>query len=356
MKKHPESDNSSLNITDCLLSWYQKNARKLPWRETADPYAIWVSEVMLQQTRVETVIPYYQQFLKSFPTVAALATAPEHDVLKAWEGLGYYRRAKLLLKGAKEVVNRFNGQLPADLKALASLPGVGPYMSGSLASIAFNLPVPAVDGNVIRLVTRILAWEEDAGTANSKRMITNWVRRQFPDDNAANFTQALMEIGALICLPRNPRCLECPLFRYCKAAGDRPERFPVKKVSREIPAERRIVLRITWNGKHLLFQRPKKGLMAGFWEYPNLVAQPDEDALALAKHWAKEQLGKIPEIGFNCTMTHVYTHLRWNMEIFDAEWREEIAPREINGGIWCLPAEEKELLRVAFVRRLNANQ
>ncbi len=341
-------------ITTHLLSWYHQNARKLPWRQTRDPYKIWVSEVMLQQTRVETVIPYYQKFLNRFPTVEALAAASEDEVLKTWEGLGYYRRAKLLHKGAAVVVNELNSVLPADPKELGSLPGIGTYMAGSIASIAFNLPVPAVDGNVIRVVTRMLAWEEDAATPNSKREITRWVCGQFPPGQAGDFTQALMEIGALICLPRAPHCQKCPLSRFCKAFGANPERFPVKKTSREIPVERRVVLRITWNQKRLLFQRPKDGLMAGFWEYPTIVAGPNEDALTLAEKWALEYLGAIIPFQFLGNMTHVYTHLRWNLEILDGDWKEKREPNPIKKGLWLLPEEEAGLPRVAFIRRLTS--
>ncbi len=348
------SHNGQPEITVDLLSWYHQNARKLPWRQTKDPYKIWVSEVMLQQTRVETVIPYYEKFLNRFPTVEALAAASEDEVLKTWEGLGYYRRAKLLHKGAAVVVNQLNSLLPADPKELGALPGIGTYMAGSIASIAFNLPVPAVDGNVIRVVTRMLAWEEDAATPNSKRMITKWVCGQFPPGQAGDFTQALMEIGALICLPRAPHCRKCPLSRFCKAFGANPERFPVKKTSREIPVERRIVLRITWNQKRLLFQRPKDGLMAGFWEYPTIVAGPNEDALTLAKKWGLEHLGAIIPFQFFRNMTHVYTHLRWNLEIFNGDWEEKREPNRINNGLWLLPEEEAGLPRVAFIRRLSS--
>ncbi|HBF40172.1 MAG TPA: A/G-specific adenine glycosylase [Firmicutes bacterium] len=346
--------NKQQEISTYLLSWYHQNARKLPWRETKDPYAIWVSEVMLQQTRVETVIPYYKSFLQQFPTVDALAAASENEILKAWEGLGYYRRAKLLLKGAQEVVKNFNSRLPDDPKALASLPGVGTYMSGSLASIAFNLPVPAVDGNVIRVVTRILAWEEEASTPSAKRQITDWVRQQFPLHQAGDFTQALMELGALVCLPRAPRCHDCPLLQYCKGTLDNPERFPVKKIAREIPAERRIVLRIRWNQMRLLLQRPKEGLMAGFWEYPTLVAGTVDDALELAEKWAQKQLGVSLHFIFFRAMIHEYTHLRWNLEIFDGEWKEKKQPKLIDGGFWFSAEKERQLPRVAYIRKLNS--
>ncbi len=337
-----------------LLAWYQRWARPLPWRDTNDPYAIWVSEAMLQQTRVETVIPFYHRFLNRFPTIQDLAAAPEEAVLKSWEGLGYYRRARLLQQGARDVLTRFNGKLPADPDLLKSIPGIGPYMAGALASIAFNIPIPAIDGNVIRVVTRILTWEEEARTARSLQVIHHWIMEQFPTDAAREFTQSLMELGALICLPKKPRCLHCPVQSNCQAAGNVPERYPTKKIAREIPSERRIILRIQWNEKHLLVRRPETGLLAGLWEYPNIAAKLNEDALTLGARWTHDQLGRILEFRFISTMTQVFTHRRWDLEIYAAEWKENQAPRTPPNSDWFLQTEEAALPRVAFVRRLQS--
>lgn len=310
----------------------------------------------MQQTRVETVIPYYHRFLEEFPTIEALAAAPEQSVLKAWEGLGYYRRARLLQQGAQTVITRFEGQLPADAEALKAVPGIGAYMSGALASIAFNLPVPAVDGNVIRVVTRILAWEKNANTAHSLKTITLWVKEHFPAEAAGEFTQSLMELGAMVCLPRNPRCSQCPVSSYCRAMAttDDPARFPVKKASRPIPAERRIILRISWNGRNLLLKRPETGLLAGLWEYPNLMAKINDDPYKLARCWTEKQLGKALEFKFLSAMTQTFTHRRWDLEILATEWPENIPPPPVlpESG-WFSREAEQELPRVAFVRLLE---
>jgi A/G-specific adenine glycosylase len=355
MSKHQLSTNgATADLTRNLLNWYHKNARPLPWRSTNNPYEIWVSEVMLQQTRVETVIPYYHRFLEQFPTITALASAPEQTVLKAWEGLGYYRRARLLHQGAQVVINRFGGKLPADPAALKTIPGIGAYMSGALASIAFNLPVPAVDGNVIRVATRILAWEEDSSTARSLKAITLWVKDHFPPEAGA-FTQSLMELGAMVCLPRNPYCDQCPVRSNCQVAltDDDPLRFPVKKASREVPAQRRIILRITWSGRHLLLKRPETGLLAGLWEYPNLSAEKDDDPYQLARRWTEKQLGKTLEFQFLSSMTQTFTHLRWDLEILEAEWPDSSIPVFLSESGWFLPEEKQKLPRVAFVRLLE---
>jgi A/G-specific adenine glycosylase len=355
MSKKPFSNtNTTEDVTRDLLLWYQNNARPLPWRSTNDPYQIWVSEVMLQQTRVETVIPYYHRFLEQFPTMNALAAAPEQSVLKAWEGLGYYRRARLLQQGAQTVISRFGGKLPADANALKTIPGIGTYMSGALASIAFNLPVPAVDGNVIRVVSRILAWEEDSSTAHSLKIITQWVKNHFPPEAGA-FTQSLMELGALICLPRSPHCSQCPVYSYCQVmlTGGDPQRFPVKKALREIPTERRIILKITWNGRRLLIKRPETGLLAGLWEYPNLLAQTGDDPNQLARSWTQTQLGQALEFQVLPPMTQTFTHLHWDLEIFKAEWPAGSDPAVVPGSGWFLPEEERQLPRVAFVRLLE---
>jgi A/G-specific adenine glycosylase len=334
-----------------LLAWYRANKRELPWRERSDLYSVWVSEAMLQQTRVETVIPYYQQFLKTFPTMRELAEAPEAQVLKAWEGLGYYRRARLLQSGVREAVARYGGEVPADPALLAELPGVGPYMAGALASIVYNLPEPAVDGNVLRVVSRILAWEEAIESPRSKEKVRKWVQERFPDDSAGDFTQALMELGALICLPRRSHCNECPVTSYCKGFKAGPERFPVRKKETAIPSEERLVLMITWNEKHLLRQRPKTGLMAGFWEYPHELMAGD--SLLQAAAWATQWLGREVNFHFRRKIKHTYSHLHWELYIFQGEWPGKEPPRTPPDCGWFTPEEEAALPRVAFVRKMQ---
>jgi A/G-specific adenine glycosylase len=339
-------------FTGALLEWYAQNARDLPWRKTSDPYAIWVSETMLQQTRVETVIPYYLRFLQQFPTLSDLAAATEAEALKAWEGLGYYRRIRLLHQGVCEVVSRHQGVIPASPEQLLALPGVGPYMAGAIASIAFGRPTPAIDGNVQRVVARQLAWGEPVEFAKSRARLRAWVLERFPPARRGDFTQSLMELGALVCLPRNPRCGECPVEQYC-LGNEQPQCYPVKKASRPVPAERRLVVVIDWNGRRLLQQRPDTGLMAGFWEYPHLLAPRDAEALKLVSEWSRDVLGVPLEFQYLDRMTHIYTHLRWNLEIFKARWRGLKPPPTPERAGWFTPAEEAALPRVAFLRKLQ---
>jgi A/G-specific adenine glycosylase len=252
-----------------LLSWYQKRRRPLPWRESRDPYAVWVSEVMLQQTRVETVIPYWHRFLARFPSVEALAAADLSDVLKAWEGLGYYGRARNLHKAAGEVVDRFGGCLPDGVEALRSLPGFGPYMAGAVASIAFGRPEPLVDGNVARVLTRLFAIAEPPAKPAVSRRLWEIAREMVPRDDPGGFNQALMELGATVCTPRAPRCGACPLAKGCAAyAKGRPEAYPVKVARRAVPHHDIAVGLVARGGKLLLVRRPEGALLGGLWEFP----------------------------------------------------------------------------------------
>ncbi|MGB8955280.1 MAG: A/G-specific adenine glycosylase, partial [Tumebacillaceae bacterium] len=200
-----------------LLAWYEENKRDLPWRRTRDPYAIWVSEVMLQQTRVETVIPYWHRFLEQFPTIDALAKAPEEQVLKAWEGLGYYSRGRNLQKGAQAVQERHHGIVPDALDEMLALPGVGPYTAGAVLSIAYDRPVPAVDGNVFRVLSRIFLIEEDIMKPKTRKTFEGIAEFMIPEGYAASFNQGLMELGATVCIPKNPRCALCPVREQCSA-------------------------------------------------------------------------------------------------------------------------------------------
>lgn len=245
-----------------LLKWYRKYKRKLPWRETKDPYAIWVSEIMLQQTRVDTVIDYYHRFLKKFPTIAVLAKSSEQDVLKQWQGLGYYRRAKMIHKAAKDVSQNYGGKLPATRDALQKLPGFGPYTSGAVASIAFDKPVPAVDGNVKRVLSRVFATHESVDPI---------ALQAAQNDSPSDWTQALMELGALICIPKNPKCLVCPVQKNCKAyETSSVEKYPllIKK------AKAKEVFAVTWmiqdlsTKKILIQKRPENGRWSNMWEFP----------------------------------------------------------------------------------------
>lgn len=245
-----------------LLAWYKKFKRDLPWRRTKDPYRIWVSEVMLQQTRVETVIDYYQRFTKKFPTIDSLSKANEHDVLKQWQGLGYYRRAKLIHRAAKEVSKKYNGELPTTRSDLSELPGFGPYTSGAVASIAFGEKVSAVDGNVKRVLSRIFATHENIES----------IAEQAADvEHPSDWTQALMELGAIICVPKNPKCLICPVSKECVAFQTQTvEQFPQvskKAKTKSIYATISMIQHPT-QYKILIQKRGDEGRFAGMWEFP----------------------------------------------------------------------------------------
>jgi A/G-specific adenine glycosylase len=253
-----------------LLHWYRLNQRTLPWRGDPNPYAVWVSEIMLQQTRVEAVIPYFEKWMRLFPTVQALAAASEQDVLNAWEGLGYYSRARNLHKAAQLVVEKYHGEIPRDLEELRGLPGIGRYTLGAIASIAFDRNVPALDGNIKRVYARVFDIAEPVDSSAGDKILWDLAEKYLPKQHAGDYNQALMDLGATICIPQNPRCLICPLMKLCKARqngtqNQRPVKSPKKEVPHHINAAGVIINR----GKVLLAKRPSKGLLGGMWEFPN---------------------------------------------------------------------------------------
>jgi A/G-specific adenine glycosylase len=289
----------------------------MPWRETKDPYKIWISEIMLQQTQVATVIAYYNRFIDRFPSVESLAQASEDEVFKLWEGLGYYSRARNLMKCAKEVTADFDGIFPSDLKVLKSLPGIGPYTAGALMSIAFNQPFPAVDGNVMRVLARHDHIAEDISQPRSKRIFEEIVLKRIPEDTSS-FNQALMELGALICLPRNPKCEECPVRSTCIAFEKQIQHeLPVKTKKTKQKKEKMAFLWIEMNEKILMQKSDSTGLLAGLWTLPRLRVEKDENiesviAGYLTTHYQMELIGA-EEIK---TSMHVFTHKIWEMTLF----------------------------------------
>lgn len=323
-------------VAEALLSWFAQNARELPWRrEPRDPYAVWVSEVMLQQTRVETVLRYFEPFLEAFPDVAALAEAPEDALMKRWEGLGYYRRARLLQKGARAVVERHAGALPRDAAALDALPGFGPYTVGAVGSLAFGLPLPAVDGNVLRVVARLIALQADVTTPEGRRLVERWVRAHQPPERAGAFNEALMELGALVCAPTAPRCDACPLAPQCEARSRGAQsRHPVR-AAKTPPTPVRVALAIARRGDALLLEKREEGLLAGTWGLPWVEVGEGEDARAkLARHveLLTDGTAHVSERAAR-RGRHVFTHRAWAMEAYDVhahgargEWR---APDEV---------------------------
>lgn len=271
-----------------LLAWYKANKRDLPWRRSRNPYHIWVSEVMLQQTRVETVIPYFHRFLEKFPTVEALAEAPEEHVLKAWEGLGYYSRARNLQAAVREVHEQYGGIVPSEKEDITSLKGVGPYTAGAVLSIAYNKPEPAVDGNVMRVLSRFFVLEDDIAKPATRVKIERLAQELIPEGEASDFNQALMELGATVCTPRSPHCLTCPVMERCGARLEgREAELPLKTKAKPPRPEARAVALVEGSGPHagklLVRQRPTDGLLARMWELPHVALAPAPGADTAAK-------------------------------------------------------------------------
>ena len=301
-----------------LLAWYRKNARDLPWRNTQDPYRIWVSEIMLQQTRVAAVLGYYARFLEAFPTVEALAAAPEEQLMKLWEGLGYYSRARNLQRAAKLVTDR--GGFPDTYQGLLTLPGVGEYTAAAIASAAFARREAAVDGNVLRVVTRLTDCRDDVTLPQTKQNIRSQVRAVFPEAeaDARIFNQALMELGATVCVPNGPpKCLLCPVREWClgRARGT-AESLPVKPAKKSRRVEEKTVFLLLREGRVALRKRPEAGLLAGLWEFPNVEGTLDEAAAAQAvRSWGLE-----PKDWKNrLTARHIFTHVEWHMTCYTLE-------------------------------------
>ena len=322
-------------FSERLLAWYDIHRRSMPWRGTKDPYAVWVSETMLQQTRVETVIPYFRRFMEAFPDIRTLAEADTGMVLKLWEGLGYYQRARNLQKGAQQVTDQFHGSLPRDAEALRRISGIGPYTAGAIASIAFGLPEPAVDGNVIRVISRAFGIRENTGIPSVRRMLSDTVRRVIPPERPGDFNQALMDLGAGICVPGTPDCDLCPLRELCDAlaAGDEEE-LPVLP-RKNPPKEERwdVLILLDESGRVLLYQRPEK-LLQGLWCFPMLPG--GETAAALPAAIRRKWRLKAEQARYLRDARHIFTHRVWQMKLWTARVRGE-AP---DGMRFC---SEKEL-------------
>lgn len=299
-------------IVSPLLQWYDTNKRKLPWRDDPTPYRVWVSEIMLQQTRVEAVKPYFERFLNELPDLEALARASEDRLLKLWEGLGYYSRVRNLKKAAKVVMEQYGGVLPGDAKELKKLPGIGEYTAGAIASIAYGRPEPAVDGNVLRVLARLTADERDIREPMVKRLAAENLREIYPAGRCGDFTQALMELGATVCLPNGaPLCGQCPLASSCAAQREnRQSSLPVVSPKPARRTEEKTVFLILHGGKAALQKRPEKGLLAGLWEFPWAPGNlSEQEAQKVLKAWGCSEVGldRLP------AAKHVFTHVEWRM-------------------------------------------
>lgn len=334
-----------------LLNWFAIYQRDLPWRRTRDPYRIWVSEVMLQQTRVETVIPYYQRWFEQFPSLFSLAEAPEEQVLKAWEGLGYYSRARNLHAAVKEVATRYGGEVPDDSAAIASLRGVGPYTAGAILSIAFNRSVPAVDGNVMRVLSRLFLIRADVMQPKTRQEMELLAQTLIPPGQASAFNQALMELGAMICSPTGPKCLSCPVAEHCRARGEGvQEELPVKTKAKA-PRPVSVVAGVIRRGDRVLItRRPPDGLLGGLWEFPGGEI-PAESSWEQGLHrQIQERFGMELEVeALLIRVKHVFSHLVWDLRAYTARPAQHSpVPAEGESIRWVLPQDlEQYALPVA---------
>lgn|SRR5699024_2434635 len=319
-----------------LIEWYQFNKRDLPWRQDQDPYKVWVSEIMLQQTRVDTVIPYFQRFISKYPTLYDLAYAEEQDVLKSWEGLGYYSRVRNLQTAVREVEAAYGGEVPDDPKQLGKLKGIGPYTKGAILSIAFNQPEPAVDGNVMRVLSRVLKIEDDIAQSKVKKQFEGYASELISHDDPSSFNQGIMELGALICTPKEPMCMFCPVQKHCRAFQEGMEQeLPIKskaKKQKKIPYT--VLLIHNERGEYLIEKRPENGLLANLWQFPMVpIAEIGKDHMV---NWFEMEYGIDVELSDKKgDLKHVFSHIIWQLEIVAA----------------TTPSKETEDKRVRFVSR-----
>jgi A/G-specific adenine glycosylase len=324
-----------------ILNWYQQHARVLPWRQPPgrglpDSYAIWVSEIMLQQTRVETVIPYFERWMGQFSTVNALAEAPEQTVLSAWEGLGYYSRARNLHKAAKLVVSQYNGELPHDIPELRKLPGVGRYTAAAIASIAFGQDVATLDGNLKRVFSRVFDVSQPADSPAGEKALWSLAEEHVPTGRAGDYNQALMDLGATICLPKNPLCLLCPLAELCQArALGVQEQRPVLKPKPLVPHKIKGAAIIVRDGQTLLNQRPAEGLLGGLWEFPSAEVDADS-AEAVSTAIETGYRLKVRPLARMDAIRHAYTHFK----LTQIPWRCELIHIPADSALKWVPVPE----------------
>jgi len=342
-----------------LLAWYDENKRDLPWRRSKNPYHIWVSEIMLQQTRVDTVIPYYERFLEWFPTVESLAIAPEERLLKAWEGLGYYSRVRNMQTAAQQIMNEFNGEFPSTYEGISSLKGIGPYTAGAISSIAFNLPQPAVDGNVMRVLARLFEVNHDIGNPSNRKIFQAMMEILIDPNRPGDFNQALMDLGSDIEAPVNPRPEESPVKDFSAAyQHGTMERYPIKAPKKKpIPIYLKALVVQNSQGQFLLEKNESEKLLAGFWHFPLIEVDEFSDQtqdLDLFSQVAELilELGPSPQESFEQDydlevdwqdlrfeeVKHIFSHRKWHIQIIAGRVAEtqEYADRE---ALWLSPEE-----------------
>ena len=321
-----------------LLAWYTEHRRDLPWRKTRDPYAIWISETMLQQTQVETVIPYYERFLERFPTVFALADADADDLMQEWAGLGYYSRARNLHAAAKTVAYEHDGVVPDEVEGLLTLKGVGRYTAGAIASIAFDRPAPIVDGNVMRVLARVLDLHEDVRGSGMQKRLWEEAANLVQGDRPGDLNQAIMELGATVCTPRSPKCLLCPIRKHCMglANGD-VEKLPVKSKAVRQKKVEAVCGYLTRNGKILAARRPPEGLLGGLWELPGGDMERGETPEGCLERQVRERFDlAVKNSAALGKVKHVFTHRIMTLHVFHAELGAgRVRRAEYDAHRWC---------------------
>ncbi|WP_257008318.1 A/G-specific adenine glycosylase [Bacillus sp. FJAT-45350] len=304
---------------DNLITWFEQQQRDLPWRENQDPYRVWVSEIMLQQTRVETVIPYFNNFVEQFPTIDALAEADEERVLKAWEGLGYYSRVRNLQTAVKEVKEEYGGKVPNTRKEISKLKGVGPYTAGAILSIAYGKPEHAVDGNVMRVLSRVLLVREDIAKVKTRKIFEEAVSGLISEEKPSQFNQGLMELGALICTPTSPGCLLCPVREHCRAYHEGVQNELPIKAKKKKPKKKEMAAIVLQDGEGniLIHRRGEDGLLARLWEFPNhetIHSENQKDELKQFLHESYDVQGIVEENFL--IVEHVFSHLIWHITVY----------------------------------------
>lgn len=327
-----------IDFASSMLSWYNQYKRDLPWRHTSNPYFIWVSEMMLQQTRVETVIPYYLRFINQIPTISDLAQIPEDDLLKLWQGLGYYNRAKNMKKAANQIVLMHQGKFPRSYNEVVALTGIGPYSAGAILSIAYDIKVPAVDGNVLRIMTRYMMIEKDITKKETIKEVTDVVLDFMPKDHIGDFNQALMELGATVCLPNGaPLCGRCPLKLNCQALlNHKIDALPIKPVKRERKIEQRTIFKLVHEGKIAIKKRKSTGLLSNMYELINIDRYMSE---ADVYDYINIQKWKVNHVHSQRQYRHIFTHITWDMIGYTIELDKK--PEDISIE-WIYPHELKE--------------
>lgn len=338
-----------------VLEYFDKYKRDLPWRREPTPYHVWVSEIMLQQTRVEAVIPYYERFLEKYPSTGELAEATEDELHKIWEGLGYYNRVMNMKKAAEIIVSDLNGELPNSYEELIKLPGIGPYTGAAIASMAYGEPVPAMDGNLYRIMSRILGEDRLITRRPAQKFLGEETFLRMDQDRPGEFNQGMMDIGATICIPNGaPKCNICPLEKFCYAAAEgNPTDYPVKPKKKDRKVEERTVLILIKNGEVALRKRPKKGLLAGLWELPSLSGYYTEEDI---RTYLEGKMMPIASVRRAPDSKHIFSHVEWHMKGYYVKIKDIPMAREENTYTWAdkRELEEKYALPSAFETYRNA--